>query len=64
MSTSKSILVVEDVEAERTLISAYLRQHGYRLFHAHDGLDGINKARLLIPDHDTHGCRHACLQWL
>lgn len=47
---SKSILVVEDVEAERTLISAYLRQQGYRLFHAHDGLDGVHKARLLVPD--------------
>lgn len=43
-------MVVEDVEAERTLISTYLRQQGYRLFHAHDGLDGINKARLIMPD--------------
>lgn len=43
-------MVVEDVEAERTLISTYLRQQGYRLFHARDGLDGIHKARLLIPD--------------
>lgn len=50
MPARKNILVVEDVEAERTLISTYLRQQGYRLFHAHDGLDGIHKARLLIPD--------------
>lgn len=45
-----SILVIDDVEAERTLISTYLQQQGHRLYQAHDGLDGIHKARLLIPD--------------
>ncbi|WNK20411.1 response regulator [Halomonas piscis] len=43
-------MVVEDNEAERMLISTYLRQQGYRLYQALDGLDGINKARLLVPD--------------
>lgn len=50
MPIRKSILIIDDVEAERTLISSYLQQQGYRLYHAHDGLDGINKARLLVPD--------------
>lgn len=50
MKARKSILVVEDMEAERTLISTYLRQQGYRLYQAHDGLDGVHKARLLVPD--------------
>lgn len=46
----KRILVIDDVEAERMLISTYLQQYGCRLYHAHDGVDGINKARLLAPD--------------
>jgi len=46
----KRILVIDDVEAERMLISTYLQQYGCRLYHAHDGVDGINKARLLVPD--------------
>ena len=46
----KRILVVDDVEAERMLISTYLQRYGCRLYHAHDGADGINKARLLVPD--------------
>jgi len=46
----KRILVVDDAEAERMLISTYLQQYGCRLYHAHDGVDGINKARLLVPD--------------
>lgn len=46
----KSLLIIDDVEAERTLLSCYLQQQGYRLYHAHDGMDGIHKARLLVPD--------------
>jgi len=46
----KRILVVEDEEAERMLISLYLQQQGCRLYHAHDGIDGINKAKLVVPD--------------
>lgn len=67
MTVRQRILVVEDNEAERMLISTYLRQQGYRLYQAHDGLDGINKARLLVPDlilmdADMPGCNgyHAC----
>lgn len=46
----KRILVVDDAEAERMLISTYLQQQGCRLYLAHDGLDGIHKARLVLPD--------------
>ncbi|MGS2742369.1 response regulator transcription factor [Halomonas sp. LS-001] len=44
------ILVVDDAEPDRMLISSYLQQRGCRLYHAIDGLDGIHKAKLLIPD--------------
>lgn len=44
------ILVADDTEAERMLISTYLQHHGCRLYHAHDGFDCIHKAKLLLPD--------------
>lgn len=44
------ILVVEDVEAERALITTFLHQQGCRVYHAHDGMDGVHKARLIVPD--------------
>ena len=50
MLKGKRILVVEDIEAERLLISMYLHQHGCRVFHAANGLDAIHKARLVMPD--------------
>lgn len=46
----KRILVIDDAEAERMLISTYLQQHGCRLYHAFDGADGVHKAKLLHPD--------------
>lgn len=46
----KRILVIDDAEAERMLISTYLQQYGCRLYHAHDGVDGVHKAKLLSPD--------------
>lgn len=46
----RRILVVDDEEADRMLISAYLQRQGCRLFHAHDGLEGIEQARALQPD--------------
>ena len=46
----KKILIIDDAEADRMLISSYLQQRGCRLYHAVDGLDGIHKAKLLIPD--------------
>lgn len=46
----KKVLIVDDVEADRMLVSTFLRQLGCRVFHAHDGVDGIHKARLISPD--------------
>ncbi|MGP5712329.1 response regulator, partial [Vreelandella alkaliphila] len=46
----KKILVVDDAEADRMLISSYLLHQGCRVFHAQDGIDGIHKARLVLPD--------------
>lgn len=46
----RRILIVDDEEADRMLISAYLQRHNCHLFHAFDGLDGIEKARTLQPD--------------
>jgi len=46
----KKILVIDDAEADRMLISSFLQQRGCRIYHAIDGLDGVHKARLLIPD--------------
>ncbi|TDB04978.1 response regulator transcription factor [Halomonas marinisediminis] len=46
----KKILVVDDAEADRLLISTFLRQLGCRVFYANDGVDGVHKARLIRPD--------------
>ncbi|MBA4502784.1 response regulator transcription factor [Marinobacterium marinum] len=46
----KRVLVIDDVEAERLLITTYLQHQGCRVYHALDGLDGIHKARLIVPD--------------
>ena len=46
----KKILIVDDAEADRMLISSYLLHQGCRVFHAQDGIDGIHKARLALPD--------------
>ncbi|MDX5978409.1 DNA-binding response regulator [Vreelandella alkaliphila] len=46
----KKILIVDDAEADRMLISSYLLHQGCRIFHALDGVDGIHKARLVSPD--------------
>lgn len=46
----KKILVVDDAEADRMLVSTFLRRLGCRVFFAHDGVDGVHKARLIRPD--------------
>ena len=50
MLKGKRVLVIDDSEAERMLITTYLQPQGCRVYHAHDGLDGIHKARLISPD--------------
>ncbi|MDO6440736.1 DNA-binding response regulator [Marinobacter sp. 2_MG-2023] len=44
------ILIVEDEEADRMLLSAYLQRQGCQLFYACDGLEGIEQARARQPD--------------
>jgi len=44
------LLVVDDVETERMLITEYLQQCGARVFQAEDGLEGIHQAILIQPD--------------
>ncbi|RBW51428.1 response regulator [Marinobacter sp. F3R11] len=46
----KRILIIEDEEADRMLISAYLQSQGCQLFYANDGLEGIEQARARQPD--------------
>lgn len=50
MLSGKRILIVDDSEPERMLMSTYLESVGCRVFQASDGIDGINKARLILPD--------------
>ncbi|WP_372966386.1 response regulator [Marinobacter sp.] len=46
----RRILIVDDEEADRMLMSAYLQRHSCRLIYAEDGLEAIEKARTLKPD--------------
>lgn len=44
------ILIVDDNDAERMLIAVFLQQQGSRIYLAEDGLDGVEKARMVKPD--------------
>ncbi|KAF0803371.1 AraC family transcriptional regulator [Alcanivorax xiamenensis] len=46
----KRILIVDDNEADRVLVSTHLRRLGCQPYQAQDGVDAVNKARLLVPD--------------
>ena len=46
----KKILVVEDNEQNRILMSQIFTHHGYEVLEATDGLTGLEMARAHIPD--------------
>ncbi len=45
-----SILIVEDTNEQRDLVSMYLEMNGYHVQVANDGLQGLTQARKLKPD--------------
>lgn len=44
------ILVIDDNADDRRLQSHYLQAQGYRLYMAENGRDGVEKARIVLPD--------------
>lgn len=46
----RTVLIVEDNEDNRIVYSTILRHHGFRVSEALDGEEGIEKARLELPD--------------
>ena len=49
MSKGK-ILVIEDDRALADVLAYNFKQAGYEVYLAHDGLDGLNQARLRLPE--------------
>lgn len=47
---SKTVLLIEDNEQNRYLITFLLERHGYHVVSAIDGLRGIDEAREQLPD--------------
>lgn len=45
-----TVLVIEDYDDTRTLISSILRKEGYKVIEAEDGLEGLLKATAAYPD--------------
>jgi two-component system sensor histidine kinase/response regulator len=48
--TVKKILIIDDEEWLREMIQLALRQRGYEVVEAHNGQEGIEKARAELPD--------------
>jgi two-component system, OmpR family, alkaline phosphatase synthesis response regulator PhoP len=48
--TAIKILVVDDEQSIRGLVSAYLRQEGYEVFEAADGASALKSVRIIHPD--------------
>ena len=46
----KTILVVDDMQAQRNLITGYLEQEGYQVVTAENGNDALKKAAAKTPD--------------
>ncbi len=50
MGSKARILVVDDDRPTVLIISSILKKHGYEVFTAYDGLNGLKKAREVKPD--------------
>lgn len=50
MNTSLKILLVEDLEEDRRLLTEFLTNRGYRIYLATDGLEAIQIAEKVQPD--------------
>ena len=48
--STSTILIIEDYSDTRELLSTLLRNHGYNVVEAEDGIEGILKAGWLYPD--------------
>ena len=49
-SPKTRVLVIEDEKDIRNIIVTYLKFSNYEVIEAEDGIDGLDKARLLLPD--------------
>src|SRR6185295_11389354 len=47
---ASTILVVDDYQDNRTLLSAWLRAKGFKVVEAHDGREGVQQAHRTNPD--------------
>ena len=45
-----TVLLIEDTEEVVMMVSDYLEQNGFKVFTAHDGIEGISQAELTHPD--------------
>ena len=50
MDRSRTILIVEDNNSNRLLMSDILNYHGYTVLEAKNGIEGIEMARKHLPD--------------
>jgi len=50
MDTNRTILIVEDNNSNRLLMSDILNYHGYTVLEAKNGIEGIEMARKHLPD--------------
>jgi len=50
MADSPTILVIEDYNDTRLLLSSYLRAHGFKVVEARDGKEGFVQANRVVPD--------------
>jgi len=50
MNKSPAILIIDDEPALRVGLAAIIKRHGYTVFTASNGIDGMQKARETLPD--------------